>query len=185
MTHRLVRVALSALLAMMALSLPATASASPATEATVTALDYNSTGWRYLQVAADADVPLFHMPGFDDSGWASGQAAFGTSTGCAYNASVKTQWDVGTDILLRHWVHLPANAQEVRIHGTVDNDALVYLNGHLLQSVQSGSCQTDAIDVVVAREALRCGNLLAIRGHDYGQSTFLDVRITYTTSDGV
>lgn len=185
MTCKLVRVALPALLAVLALSSPTAAAASPAAPARATniALDYNSTGWRYLQVPSTTEAPSFQERGFDDSRWSTGQAAFGTSTGCAFNTSVRTPWEVNTDILVRHWIHLPRGAQEVRIQGTVDNDAQIYLNGRHLQTVRSGSCRANAIDVVVPRDVLECCNLLAIRGHDYGGSTFLDVRVTYTTPD--
>ncbi|NUW46052.1 hypothetical protein [Nonomuraea rhodomycinica] len=177
-------VAAAALLATMAMSVTSPASAAqPANgrETVVTELDYNSTGWRYRQVPPATDVPLFYERGFDDSEWQTGQAGFGTASGCSFNTpeNVKTSWARNTDILVRHWLHLPRNAQQVRIQGTIDNDAQVYLNGHLVQSVRSGYCRTGAIDVVVPAEYLECCNLLAIRGHDYGGSTYLNVRVTY------
>ncbi|WP_117208072.1 hypothetical protein [Allorhizocola rhizosphaerae] len=185
MIYRLARVAVSALLAVMVLSWPAAAATAKAvpTEATVIAVDYNSSGWAYLQVAQDEDTPPFETSGFDDSDWPVGQAPFGTSTGCSHNESVKTQWQPNTDLLVRRWVHLPTNAQEVRIEGTVDNDALVYLNGQLLQTVSSGSCRTNDINVVVPPEVLEPCNLLAIHGSDRGLATYLDVRVTYTTPE--
>ncbi|WP_214409176.1 hypothetical protein [Sphaerisporangium fuscum] len=185
MSCKLVRAALPALLAVTVLATPA-AAASPAAPvpAAVTVLDYNSTGWRYLQVASNTTTPTFQDPKFDDSEWPTGQAAFGTSTGCAFNASVKTSWQPNTDILVRHWLHIPAGARDVRIQGTIDNDAQIYLNGRLLQTVRSGYCRADNIDVRVPADALSCTcDLLAIRGHDYGGSTFLDVRVTYTRPD--
>ncbi|MFI7641263.1 hypothetical protein [Nonomuraea sp. NPDC049400] len=177
--------AAASLLAMMALSVATPASASPSENrraTNVTALDYNSTGWRFLQVPATTDVPEFAGRYFDDSAWSTGQAGFGTTNGtCSWNNSikVKTPWALNSDILLRHWVHLPRDAQEVRIQGTVDNDAQVYLNGQLLQTVKSGNCNAGAIDVVVPAKYLDCNNLLAIRGHDYGVASYLDVRVTY------
>ncbi|MEV8638278.1 hypothetical protein AB0395_42155 [Streptosporangium sp. NPDC051023] len=163
-------------------STPALASETGDTrQAVVTALDYNSTDWTYLQVPPAIDVPLFYERGFDDSSWRTGQEGFGTATGCAFNnpGNVKTPWAVNTDILVRHWLHIPRDAQQVRIQGTVDNDAQVYLNGHLVQTARSGNCNTGAIDVVVPVTYLDCCNLLAIRGHDYGGSTYLNVRVTY------
>ncbi|WP_433172930.1 hypothetical protein [Actinoallomurus sp. CA-150999] len=182
MIRRLVRVAPPVLLAVMALGAPTAASASPAPpeRATITALDYNSTGWKYRQVPSPSVVPGFQDPDFDDSGWSTGQAAFGTTTGCPFNASVKTPWQPNTDILVRHWLRIPRFAQDVRIQGTIDNDAQVYLNGRLLQTVRSGYCRANTIDVTVPQNVLERCNLLAIRGHDYGASTFLDVRVTYT-----
>jgi hypothetical protein len=181
-------VAAGSLLAAVALSAPALAStsalAAPATSAratTVTVLDYNSTGWTYRQVPPGTDEPAFYERGFDDSGWPTGREGFGTSVGCPFNtpANVHTGWAPNTDLLVRHWVHIPRDAQQVRIEGTIDNDARVYLNGRLVQTAQSGSCATGAINVTVPDRYLDCCNLLAIRGHDYGGSTYLNVRVTY------
>ncbi|MCO5967680.1 hypothetical protein [Actinoallomurus soli] len=179
-----VGLAAGSLLAAMALTTAAPASASPAgkRQTVVTALGYNSTDWRYLQVPPAADQPLFADRSFDDSGWPSGQEGFGTvNRTCKWNnpANVKTNWAVNTDILARHWVHIPRDAQEVRIQGTVDNDASVYFNGHLLQAAKSGNCNAGAIDVVVPANYLDCCNLLAVRGHDYGLATYLNVAVTY------
>jgi hypothetical protein len=80
---------------------------------------------------------------------------------------------------VRHWVHIPRDAEQVRIEGTIDNDARVYFNGHLVQTALSGSCATGAINAAVPDRYLDCCNVLAIRGHDYGGSTYLNVRVTY------
>ncbi|MGI5232782.1 hypothetical protein [Actinoallomurus sp. CA-142502] len=174
--------AASSLLAAAGMSAPASASPARARQTVVTALGFNSTDWRYLQVPPAADQPLFYRRHFDDSGWPTGQEGFGTVTaGCAWNnpAHVKTPWAVNTDILVRHWVHIPRDAQQVRIEGTVDNDAQVFFNGELVQTAKSGNCAAGAINVVVPANVLDCCNVLAIRGHDYGRSTYLNVRVTY------
>ncbi|WP_433257774.1 hypothetical protein ACQPYK_21480 [Streptosporangium sp. CA-135522] len=176
--------AASSVLAATAFSVSTPAFASEtgsARQSVVTVLDYNSTGWTYLQVPPATDVPLFYERGFDDSAWRRGQEGFGTATGCSFNnpVNVKTPWAVNTDILVRHWLHIPRDAQQVRIQGTIDNDAQVYLNGHLVQTANSGYCKTGAIDVVVPTTYLDCCNLLAIRGHDYGGATYLNVQVTY------
>ncbi|MEV3981666.1 hypothetical protein [Nonomuraea sp. NPDC049758] len=176
--------AAGSLLATVALPAPASASAPRAAtrQNVVTVLGYNSTDWKYLQVPSGANAPRFYEPDFDDSDWASGQEGFGTTNGtCAWNNStnVKTSWAVNTDILVRHWVHIPRNARLVRIQGTIDNDARVYFNGRLVQTVRSGGCAAGAINVVLpARHLERC-NLLAIRGHDYGAATYLNVEVSY------
>jgi hypothetical protein len=179
-------VAASSLLAATALSVPAPAAAfaAPATSAraaTVTALGFNSTDWTYRQVQPAADAPAFYERGFDDSGWPNGREGFGTGTGCPFNtpANVHTAWAPNTDLLVRHWIHLPRDAQEVRIEGTIDNDARVYFNGHLVQTAMSGNCISGAVEAVVPDSYLDCCNVLAIRGHDYGASTYLNVRVTY------
>ncbi|MFI9597449.1 hypothetical protein [Nonomuraea sp. NPDC052265] len=176
--------AAGSLLASVALSAPASASASPARtrQNVVTVLGYNSTDWKYLQVPPADNAPLFYAPNFDDSGWSTGQEGFGTTNGiCAWNNStnVKTSWAVNTDILVRHWVHIPRDARLVRIQGTIDNDAQVYFNGRLVQTVKSGGCAAGAINVVVPARAMERCNLLAIRGHDYGVGTYLNVEVSY------
>jgi len=180
--------AAGSLLAAMALSLPAPVSAStpdePATSAraaTVTALGFNSTGWTYRQVPPATDEPAFYERGFDDSGWPTGQEGFGTSTGCPFNtpANVHTAWAPNTDMLVRHWVHIPREAQQVRVEGTVDNDARIYFNGRLAQTALSGGCKSGAVDADIPDSYLDCCNVLAIRAHDYGGSTYLNVRVTY------
>jgi hypothetical protein len=61
----------------------------------------------------------------------------------------------------------------------VDNDADVYVNGHLLQHAKSGNCNSGGISVDVPARDLKRDNVLAIRGHDYGNATYLDVQVTY------
>jgi hypothetical protein len=187
-SSRLLPAALVAGSALTALALsapaPASATASPAKSVratVVTALGYNSTDWTYRQVPPGADAPLFYERSYDDSTWATGQEGFGTSTGCPFNnpANVKTSWALNTDLLVRHWIRLPRDAQQVHIEGTIDNDARVYFNGQLVQTALSGYCNTGAINVVVPAQYLECCNLLAIRGHDYGGASYLNVRVTY------
>lgn len=176
--------AVGSLLATVALPAPASASASLTgmRQNVVTVLGYNSTDWKYLQVPPGTNAPRFYDPNFDDSDWASGQEGFGTTNGtCAWNNStnVKTSWAANTDILVRHWVHIPRDAQQVRIQGTIDNDARVYFNGRLVQTVRSGGCAAGAINVVIPVRHLERCNLLAIRGHDYGVATYLNVEVSY------
>ncbi|MBL1102023.1 hypothetical protein [Streptomyces coffeae] len=161
------------------------AASTPRAQASETvALGFNSTDWRYLQVPPATDQPWFFKRGFDDSDWPTGQEAFGSVRGgCSWNTTetVKTSWAPNTDILTRHWVHIPRDAQQVHISGTIDNDAQVFFNGSLVEAVNSGSCRPNAIDVVVPASDIECCNLLAIRGHDSGLATFLNVQVTYTT----
>jgi hypothetical protein len=146
------------------------------------ALPYGARGWQYKQVPWGAD-PYFYYPVIDPRGWQFGRAAFGTTNGtCFWNSPtyVHTHWDLNTDMLTRHWLKIPDRATNVQIIGTVDNNATVYFNGVVLQSVSSGNCQADAINVTVPRRDLEWRyDLLAIRGHDYGVADFLDVTVTY------
>ena len=147
------------------------------------ALGLGSDGWSYQQVANGAG-PAFEQPSFDASSWPVGTAGFGTTDGtCSFNTpeQVATPWDVNTDLLLRHSLVLPPDVTSARITGTVDNQADVYLNGHLLQHVESGSCAEGTIDVSVPLDALNQPGpeLLAVRASDYGVATFFDVQVSY------
>jgi len=177
-------------------AVPATASAAtyastaPATShspAAIVALPYMSQGWQHMQVASPTAYPDFYLPSFDASSWPVGQEGFGTTNGsCSWNNSefVKTYWHVFTDMLVRHSLSIPKNAMDVVIRGSIDNDATVYLNGVKLQYVQSGGCQSGAIDARVPSHLLGTDNLLAIRGHDYGVATYLNVQVTYQLCRG-
>lgn len=150
---------------------------------TVTAIPFQAPGYKYQIVPWGAGAG-FESPAFDDSAWPTGQAAFGTNAGpCPWNASppVATIWPVNTDLLLRKTFVLPDAAHNLRIRGTVDNDATVYLNGvQLTAPVLSGSCIPNAINKTAPDALLIDGtNLLAIRGHDFGVATFLDVEVVY------
>lgn len=155
--------------------------ATASTTGTITAVPFGASGYQYNQVSWGAEAG-FEEPSYDASSWSTGQAAFGTTYPCLFNAngSVKTNWDVNTDLLVRKEFSLPAGAHNVRVQGTVDNDATVYLNGEPIGTVASGFCASPNIDITAPNSAVVAGtNLLAIRGHDYGGGTYLDVTVTY------
>jgi hypothetical protein len=171
-------VGLAVTLPLAAVAIPSSASAAT----TVTALALGSKGWRYKQVAIGAGGVAFTKPGFKDRKWAVGREGFGTAVGrCPWNntAHVKTPWAGNTDILIRHHVKLPKKAKSVRIMGTVDNDAYVYLNGHRLGHVLNGYCMVGGINLLVPARYLKADNVVAVRGHDYGAPTYLNVEVTY------
>lgn len=158
------------------------------------ALPYEDGGWLYKQVPYGGDLDFYH-PDTDLSGWREGQAGFGsTNDVCFWNnpTHVHTQWALGTDMLVRHQLEIPAKATNVRIAGTVDNDATIYVNGHELPLAQSGNCAQYAINVEVPEKYLDLKGdreeraLLAIRGHDIdtspGDADYLDVTVTYEIS---
>ena len=132
----------------------------------------NLHGWRVR----------FEALGFDDSTWSTGQAAFGTAGGpCAgnNNGSVHTPWSLGTDMLVRKSFTLPSSATNVRVDGTVANDATVYVNGVQIGFVASGFCNSGDI-ALAATSAVAGMNLLAVRGRDDGSTaSYLDQTVTY------
>jgi len=146
------------------------------------AVGYGADGYQYQQVAPGAGAG-FEQPSYDASGWADGAAAFGSPGPCGFNAngSIQTTWAVNTDLLVRKAVYLNPGATNVVITGTVDNDATVYFNGASIGTFYSGNCIQDAIWVQVPPVLLAAdgNNLLAIRGSDYGVSTYLDVQVSY------
>ena len=170
------------------LVVPPTAVAESPT--TVTAVAYGAAGWRYVVVATplsgsplgtDPGDPTFAAPGFDDSAWPVGTAPFGNNIGvCGTMQGAVTPWPASTDVLVRRHVVLPRGATNVRITGSVDNDAAVYVNGGLVGVNRAGNCWTDTVDMTVPADLLNAGdNVVAVRAHDYGVLTYLDVQITY------
>lgn len=146
------------------------------------AVPFGATDYRYQVVAHNA-VPGFEAIDFDDTDWDVGAAPFGTTGGpCSFNTpeNVETFWPVNTDLLVRRTFTLPAGAHNLRVVGTIDNNATVFVNGSEIGSVGSGSCQVGAIDAGAPDALLQPGvNLLAIRGHDFGVATYLDVQVIY------
>jgi hypothetical protein len=176
------RVLIAALLASLTTAVSTTAAL--AADAPVVVLGFASPGWAYKQVPYDGEAG-FEALGFDDTAWAVGQAGFGTTDGvCPWNTTerVHTAWDPGTDMLLRHRFTLPAGASGVHISGTVDNNADVYVNGTLVQHVESGFCTADGINADVPDAAIGQDNVVAIRGRDLGSATFIDVQVTYSSA---
>lgn len=148
------------------------------------AVGYGEGGYQYQQVGW-GDGAGFELPGYDASAWATGAAAFGSPyigpCDQNYNGSIQTNWDINTDLLVRKAVYLNPGAANVVISGTVDNDATVYFNGVDLGTFFSGSCEQGAIYALVPGYLLAAdgNNLLAIRGHDYGEASYLNLQVTY------
>jgi hypothetical protein len=162
---------------------------SPGTRATASGSDptvvvpFGAAGYKYQVVPTDEGVG-FERPDFDDSAFAVGDAGFGTREGyCPLNNpdAVKTDWPVGTDLLVRKTLDLPAGTTDVVVDVAVDNDVQVFVNGYDI----SGGLQTheDCPDVdfvfAVPDSVLRAGtNLLAVRARDRGILAFLDLSVT-------
>jgi len=150
---------------------------------------YGATDYKYQVVAVGAGVG-FEQPGFDDSAFALGDAAFGTlDAGCPLNnpRDVKTPWPEGTDILVRQEFELPQGATNVVVNVAIDNDVSVFVNGYDISSDDNsgdlqrheGCASRDSFTFAAPDGILHVGpNLLALRGRDRGIATYLDVQVT-------
>ena len=144
---------------------------------------FGAADYKYQVVPADEGIG-FERPDFDDSAFAVGDAGFGTREGyCPLNNpdAVKTDWPVGTDLLVRKTLDLPAGTTDVVVDVAVDNDVQVFVNGYDI----SGGLQTheDCANVdftfAVPDSVLRTGtNVLAVRARDRGILAFLDLSVT-------
>src|SRR5215475_13396236 len=152
-------------------------------------IPYGATGYMYQVVAHDAGVG-FEQPGFDDSAFALGDAGFGNIWGgCPLNTplDVKTTWVAETDILVRKEFELPQGATNVVVNVAIDNDVSVFVNGYDISSddnssglqVREGCASRDSFTFAAPDGILQVGpNLLALRGRDRGNATYLDVQVT-------
>lgn len=142
-------------------------------------LPYQATGWTY-QETESSDTSFF-APGYDDSGWSTGQAAFGDAGGaCSFDVpgNVNTAWNGPTYLDARHHFTVPANTGELQIVGTIDNDATVAINGAVVDTVSSGSCAEDTISATVPASALSADNVVAVLAQNEGGPDYLDLQIT-------
>jgi thrombospondin type 3 repeat protein len=148
-------------------------------------IPYGATGYRYLQTA-HGGAPGFEAPAFDDSDWATGDAAFGVGGGCPIDSTIKTTWSPNTDMLLRKSFDLPAG-YSVRIGVAIDNDVDVFVNGHAVgpRFVHELCATRDSIVFLVNPAFLVPGaaNLLAVRAIDRGGLSLVDVQVTLTPID--
>jgi hypothetical protein len=154
--------------------------AFPTTAASqTTVVPYGASGYRYMVVAHGA-FPTFQSPAFDDSGFSTGAAPFGSGGSCPLDSTVQTPWPTDTDLLVRRTVSFPAGASGVTIGVAIDNDVLVYWNGVPVGSqVHEGCATQDSLVVSVPDGLVQPGdNVLAVRGIDRGDISFLDLRVS-------
>ncbi len=141
---------------------------------------YLATDYRYL-VTTSGPPASVELPGFDDSSFAVGDAAFGTGN-CELSANAKTPWPINSQIILRKWFNLPFAAANVKIGVAIDNDVQVFVNGTDVSGglrVHDGCGAADDFVFAVPDALLQQGqNLLVVRGSDRGGDTYLDVQIT-------
>lgn len=170
------------------MTIAAVVSMGATARAEVLHIPYGSDGWTYKVVATGAETG-FEAPGYDDSGWATGEAPFGSweagqQNACPINASIVTEWPTRTDILVRRTVNLCAQATGVSVATVIDNDVQVFWNGVDITGDPSPrvheNCAEDDVnfDFAVPEELLLTGdNVLAVRGADRGIISVLDIEV--------
>ena len=146
----------------------------PSVRTVVPTSEETAHAWRYVTAAPDS---AWTTPGFDDTGWALGEAGFGTRN--TPGAVVRTPWN-GADIWIRRSFDLTSTSlSEPHWNINHDEDADVYLNGvHVahLTGYSSGYVRIPFDDA--ARAALRSGrNVLAVHVHQTRGGQYIDVGI--------
>ena len=148
---------------------------------------YQAAGYKYKVVSPGGGAG-FEKPNFDDSSFSTGDAAFGTTpgVGCPLESTIKTNWPVNTDILVRKSFELPPNTKNLKVHVAIDNKVQVFLNGQDISGgmMDSGGCAVKDRYVFTAPDNVLQGgtNVLAVRGNDYGVVAYLDVKVTADVS---
>jgi hypothetical protein len=142
-------------------------------------LPYQSGGWQFKQVAAGDPIQgVFMAPGFDDSGWNTGQAAFSSGGGCILDPTAHTFWLANTNMLLRRTM-IASASDPLIFHIGIDNDVKIWINGvFFFTATHEGCAALDSFNVPVPAGLLVNGvNLIAIQGIDRGGGTYFDLRI--------
>jgi len=161
-----------------------------------TLVPYGATGFRYQVTDSSNSGGGFEQPGFDDSHWALGNAAFGSGSVpegqvCPLDGNVQTTWTIDSDILLRRSFTLPGGAGGVKIAVAIDNDVQVFVNGtdvtasagtdHYVGGFQrhEGCATPDSFVFTVPDNVVHAGsNVLAVRARDRGVISYVDVRVS-------
>lgn len=150
--------------------------------------EFGSAGWSYKQISSEAEVPeewrtITPTP---EDGWSTGTAPFGSADVSSCELDFATDWDVGTTMLLRRDVFIPADAVSITIDVLVDNNVAVFVNGTFVGSHEHEGCANEGESpppsfLVDASEGpLVPGqiNKIFIQGTDEGAQSYLDARIT-------
>jgi len=147
-------------------------------------IKYQDSGYKFFQIPSDGvPTPGWQDIAFDDSGWNSGQAAFGSGgTQCPLQSTVESIWTVNSDLLVRRSVTLPAGATNARLKAAVDNQIIeAYVNGTLISGLFNHDfCpHYDDFNVAIPNGVLIAGkNVVAVRVRDSGLESFFDMKMT-------
>lgn len=142
---------------------------------------YGGSGHRY-SVGSFDHTRGFEQLDFDDAGWAIGDAGFGSGVGCPLDGTVRTRWPLGTDLLVRREIDLPAGARSLKIGVAIDNDVQVFVNGvDISGGLQSSEncARRDRFVFEAPDGILRNGrNVIAVRARDRGIISYFDMQVT-------
>lgn len=127
--------------------------------------------WRYT---TDKPADDWHQPEFDDAGWKTGEAGFGTKD--TPGTAVRTEWRT-PDIWIRRSFELPSGKLgKVRLNIHHDENAEVYINGILAAKLRGYVVDYTVANISdEARESLKPGkNTIAIHCHQTGGGQYID-----------
>ena len=149
---------------------------------TIELLPYQAAGYRYHILTLDETPPPgFEQPSFDDTGWNTGAAAFGSVGDCPLQGTVQTPWPAESQLLIRRVVAVPPGATGLRVLVTVDNDIMgAFFNGVPIAGfVAHEDCPIpDEFRVDVPPSLVTPGdNLVAVQVRDRHPSSFFDTRL--------
>ncbi len=128
--------------------------------------------WRYT---TDKPADDWMQPGFKDAAWKQGPGGFGTQGTPA--AVIGTEWKTN-DIWLRRTFELESiDVDELSLRVHHDEDAEIYINGQLVNSLRRYSTEYGPAAVASsAKSALKKGtNVLAVHCKQTGGGQFIDV----------
>ncbi|MGE0131124.1 MAG: DUF11 domain-containing protein [Blastocatellales bacterium] len=145
---------------------------------TIPLIPYEATGYKY-KIVGHNEMTGFEQPGFNDLGFSVGAAGFGKSCG---QLPSRTEWPIGTDILVRRKFFVPPDARNLKVWAAIDNDIQIFVNGRDITGgvMAHENCTLLDRDVYdIPDDALVAGeNLIAVRARDRGTVSYLDIKVT-------
>ncbi len=107
-------------------------------------------------------------------------APFGSDGTCPLHRTVNTNWPINSTIVLTKGFSLPADATNLRVQLSVDNDAEVFINATSIGSVTHEKCPlVDEFLLTAPPSALKVPgrNRIRVVARDRGVESFVDLRV--------